>query len=141
MTATATARFTVPRLLEDVAPDAPRGQSTHFTTVATAVVRGRGLGLGTTAKLLYVVLRSYTGPNGTCFPGYARLQDDVGCGINQLTRAMCELETAGLVVRRRRGQGKPTLYTVQAPGGGTHTPQAEPPQVHSSGGSCFTPPV
>jgi Helix-turn-helix domain len=129
MTATGTARFVAP------APPPPDGQAARppggagaapFTTVATAVVRGSGLGLSTAAKLLYVVLRSYAAPDGTCFPGYERLQADVGCGVNQLTRAVRELEAAGLVTRRRRGQGRPTLYTVHAPS----CTAPEPPQTH-----------
>jgi hypothetical protein len=137
MTATGTARFVAPALLpHDGQAERPPGNAgaAPFTTVATAVVRGRELGLSTEAKLLYVVLRSYAGPDGTCFPGYARLQGDVGCGANRLTRAVRELEAAGLVTRRRRGQGKTTRYTLHAPGAdpgeGAQTPRPR--------GSSFT---
>jgi hypothetical protein len=137
MTATGTARFATPTLLphDAQAERPPRGAgAAPFTTVATAVVRGAGLGLSTEAKLLYVVLRSYTGPDGTCYPGYARLQADVGCGVNRLTRAVRELEAAGLITRRRRGQGKTTRYAVRAPGAlapaGAQTPRPS--------GSSFT---
>jgi hypothetical protein len=123
VTAMGTACFVASSLPPDPVQDArddqavrpPPGAGARFTLVPTAVVQGHGLGLSALAKLLYVVLRSYADPEGACFPGYARLQDDVGCGINQLTRAMRELEGAGLLTRRRRGQGKPTLYTVHAP--------------------------
>jgi Helix-turn-helix domain len=135
MTATGTARFAAPTLLPPGAQaERPPGGAGAFTTVATAVVRGSGLGLSTAAKLLYVVLRSYAAPDGTCFPGYERLQADVGCGVNQLTRAMRELEGAGLVTRRRRGQGKPTLYTVHAPGARS----VGAPQTPRWRGSSFT---
>lgn len=112
MTATGTVRFSDAQV--------QRPGAAHFTQVATAVLRGRGL--SPWAKLLYVVLRSYAGPAGDCYPGYTTLQADVGCGINQLTRAMRELETVGLVTRRRRGQGKPTFYTVHAPGSSLPNP-------------------
>jgi hypothetical protein len=134
VTATATARF-LTRPLRDAGPAAPRDQAAHFTTVATAVVRGRTLGLSPWAKLLYVALRSYAGLDGTCFPGYATLRADVGCGLAQLSRAVRELEAAGLVTRRRRGQGKTTLYTVRAPG--TMPPAA--PQTRPRRGSRVAP--
>ena len=118
MTATGTARFVAPTLPpHDGQAERPPGGAgaAPFTRVPTAVVRGRGLGLSPWAKLLYVALCSYADPRGGCFPGYATLQADVGCGLNQLTKAVRELEAAGLVARRRRGQGHPTRYTVHAP--------------------------
>ena len=74
-------------------------------------------GLSRDAKLLYAVLLSYAWQAGSCFPGYARLQADLGCGINQVTKYLRELEGAGLVTRRRRGLGKTTLYTLHDPPG------------------------
>jgi hypothetical protein len=140
MTATGTARFATPALppFGAQAERPPGGAgAAPFTKVATAVVRGRGLGLSPWAKLLYVALCSYADPRGGCFPGYATLRADVGCGVNQLTRAARELEAAGLITRRRRGQGHPTRYTVHAPG----EAPAEAPQTLPEGGSSFTPSV
>jgi hypothetical protein len=140
MTATGTARFVAPMLLpRDGQAERPPGGAgaAPFTRVPTAIVRGRGLGLSPWAKLLYVALCSYADPQGGCFPGYATLRADVGCGINQLTKAIRELEAAGLVTRRRRGQGHPTLYTLHALGRGAATAPLTPPQ----GGSSFTPGV
>jgi hypothetical protein len=137
MTATGTVRFGDGRPQPAGQAGRPPGGAGAFTQVATAVVRGGGLGLSTEAKLLYVVLRSYAAPDGSCFPGYERLRADVGCGLNQLTRAVRELETAGLVTRRRRGQGKPTLYTVHAPS----TTAPEPPQTHPKSDSRLPAPV
>ncbi len=79
-------------------------------------------GLSRDAKLLYAVLLSYAWQQGSCFPGAERLQHDLGCGKNQVTRYLQELEDAGLVSRRRRGQGKTTLYTL-------HDPPAPPPTL------------
>jgi hypothetical protein len=145
MTATGTARFVAPALPPPDAqaerPPAGGAGAAPFTKVATAVVRGRGLGLSPWAKLLYVALCSYADPAGGCFPGYATLQADVGCGVNQLTRAARELEAAGLITRRRRGQGHPTRYTVHAPTLPPGAAPAEAPQTPPQGGSSFTPSV
>jgi Helix-turn-helix domain len=80
-------------------------------------------GLSRDAKLLYAVLLSYAWQRGSCFPGYARLQADLGCGINQVTQYLRELEDAQLVTRRRRGLGKTTIYTLHDP---PAPPKAEP---------------
>ena len=78
-------------------------------TVANAALRGgfvllprtllHAPGLSRDAKLLYAVLLSYAWQQGSCFPGYTRLQHDLGCGINQVTRYLRELEDAGLITR------------------------------------------
>jgi hypothetical protein len=140
MTATAAVRFTVAGHAPGLAPGGPPERPpAHFTTVATAAIRGRALGLSPWAKLLYVVLRSYAGPDGTCYPGYATLRADVGCGVAQLTRAVRELEAAGLVARRRRGQGRTTLYTVRVPGTVPPEPPRAPLQTRPRGGSRVAP--
>ncbi len=91
-------------------------------------------GLSRDAKLLYAVLLSYAWQHGSCFPGSERLQADLGCGKNQVTRYMQELERTGLITRRRRGLGKTTVYTLHdppAPQASPHGQAAGPP----SGGS------
>jgi Helix-turn-helix domain len=108
--------------------------------VASAALRGgfvllprtllHAPGLSRDAKLLYAVLLSYAWQRGSCFPGYERLQHDLGCGVNQVTKYLRELVGAGLVTRRKRGQGKTTLYTL-------HDPPA-PPQTHQIGESGVT---
>jgi hypothetical protein len=99
-------------------------------TVASAALRGgfvllprtllHAAGLSRDAKLLYAVLLSYAWQQGSCFPGYARLQADLQCSVNSVTKWMQELQGARLVTRRRRGQGKTTVYTL-------HDPPAPPP--------------
>jgi hypothetical protein len=116
----------------EIPPD-PGGPGAGTLAVANAALRGgfvllpRALlhapGLSRDAKLLYAVLLSYAWQRGSCFPGYARLQADLGCGINQVTKYLRELEEAGLVTRRRRGLGKTTLYTLHDP---PPPPKAEP---------------
>ena len=107
------------------------GPDSGTLAVANAALRGgfvllprtllHAPGLSRDAKLLYAVLLSYAWQQGRCFPGYARLQADLGCGINQVTKYLRELEGAGLVTRRRRGLGKTTLYTLHDP--------AAPPKI------------
>ena len=109
--------------------------SAPFTKVPTAIVRGHALGLSPWAKLLYVALCSYADPAGACYPGYTTLRADVGCGLNQLTRAMRELEAAGLITRRRRGQGHSSRYTLYAPA----TAPAAPLLIPSGSESRVTP--
>jgi hypothetical protein len=93
------------------------------------------------------LLLSYAWQRGSCFPGYARLQADLGCGINQVTRYLRELEGVGLVTRRRRGLGKTTLYTLYTlhdppppPKAAPALPTADPerPLIHQIGESGVT---
>ena len=103
--------------------------------VASAALRGgfvllprtllHAPGLSRDAKLLYAVLLSYAWQQGSCFPGYERLQVDLQCSVNSVTKWMQELQGARLVSRRRRGQGKTTLYTL-------HDPPAPPPGPRSA---------
>jgi hypothetical protein len=81
------------------------------------------------------VLLSYAWQRGSCFPGYERLQHDPGCGVNQVTKYLRELEGAGLVTRRKRGQGKTTLYTLHDP---PAPPTASPPPPAARGGAPQT---
>jgi hypothetical protein len=79
-----------------------------FVCLPRAVLRAPGLSV--LARLLYGVLLDYARQDGHCFPGTERLRADLGCGHNQLARAVRELEAGGLVARRRRGFGKTTVY-------------------------------
>jgi hypothetical protein len=90
-------------------------------------------GLSRDAKLLYAVLLSYAWQQGSCFPGYERLQHDLQCSVNSVTKWMQELEGVRLVTRRKRGQGKTTVYTLLDP------PAPPPGTVLGSGGSGQTP--
>ena len=164
MTATPMTRTPIP------APGRPPGLNGRASedhdagtlTVASAALRSgfvllprtllHAPGLSRDAKLLYAVLLSYAWQQGSCFPGTERLQHDLGCGKNQVTRYLQELEDAGLVSRRRRGQGKTTLYTLHdapavpaasslpsrpgvpdAPKRGAHTPRTGEPRLPKSG--------
>src|SRR5215207_6846162 len=127
--------------LEAATPYEP-GPDAGTLAVANAALRGgfvllprtllHAPGLSRDAKLLYAVLLSYAWQRGSCFPGYERLQHDLGCGVNQVTRYLRELEGAGLVTRRKRGQGKTTLYTLHDP---PAPPTASPPPPAARGGT------
>jgi hypothetical protein len=91
-----------------------------FVCLPRAVLRAPGLSV--LARLLYGVLLDYARQDGHCYPGTERLQADLGCGHNQLARALRELEAGGLVARRRRGFGRTTLYRLLP------LPAAQPPR-------------
>jgi hypothetical protein len=120
------------------APDPDAGT----LAVANAALRGgfvllprtllHAPGLSRDAKLLYAVLLSYAWQAGSCFPGYERLQADLQCSVNSVTKWMQELERAGLVTRRKRGQGKTTRYTLHDPAA-PPAPPAPPPGPESVG--------
>jgi hypothetical protein len=134
MTATATARFTT-HPLEDVdelvpGPDAPAPRA-GFVLLPRAVLHQADLSRD--ARLLYAVLLSYAWQQSQCFPSHQRLQADLGCGINQVTKYLRELEDAGLVTRRRRGLGHTTVYTLH------DAPQPpQPAQTHQNSESGVT---
>ena len=135
MTATPMLRTPAPApgIPPDPTPPPGAGADDHAggtLAVASAALRGgfvllprtllHAPGLSRDAKLLYAVLLSYAWQQGSCFPGYERLQADLQCSVNSVTKWMQELQDARLVTRRRRGQGKTTLYTL-------HDPPAPPP--------------
>jgi Helix-turn-helix domain len=66
------------------------------------------------------VLLSYAWQQGSCCPGYGRLQQDLQRSVDSVTKWIQELEGAGPVARGERGRGKTTLYTL-------HDPPAPPP--------------
>jgi biotin operon repressor len=64
------------------------------------------------AKLLYAVLLGYAWEQDRCFPGYARLCQDMGATEKVVRKYMQELEAIGLVIQKRRGLGKTNLYRL-----------------------------
>jgi hypothetical protein len=61
---------------------------------------------------LHAALLSY-GWHGECWPGMEALQARTKMGERALRAAKTELVEAGLLDEKRRGQGKPNLYTVR----------------------------
>jgi DNA-binding transcriptional ArsR family regulator len=64
------------------------------------------------AKLTYAMLLKYARELDECFPGQDRLARDMGNGERSVRRWLKELERAGLIDIKQRGQGRPNLYTV-----------------------------
>jgi hypothetical protein len=135
VTTTGTVRFT-PRPPEDVDEPALAGHAGHdaerprtgFVLLPRAVLHQADLSRD--ARLLYAVLLSYAWQEGSCFPSYQRLKADLGCGLNQVTKYLRELESAGLVTRRRRGLGHSTVYTIHDPADGGCSQDDQPTQTH-----------
>jgi hypothetical protein len=91
----------------------PMRRKASYTQVSTAILRDRGLSAG--ARLLYALLLSYAWQEGICFPDEATLSADMAMGVRQVRRYRDELLVAGLLVVRRRGQGKSNLYAFPTP--------------------------
>ena len=120
-----------PTAFGDVAPAPPvdvLAPAAGFVRLPRAVLRAPGL--SDRAKLLYALLLDYAREDGCCWPGTDRLRADLACGHNQLGRAARELEAGGLVVRRRRGFGRTTVYSLP-PLSGT-PPTTAPPRIRRS---------
>ena len=64
------------------------------------------------AKMLYAVLLGYAWEKDSCFPGYARLCQDMQASENMVRKYMRELEAAGILSQKRRGLGKTNIYTL-----------------------------
>lgn len=94
----------------------------HGTVTVEDGVRGEGfiavpramLGkLSPNALALHIALLSYGWQDGQCFPGMARLSQATRLGEKPLRAAKRELVDAGLLTEKRRGLGRPNLYTVR----------------------------
>jgi Helix-turn-helix domain len=88
-----------------------------FTQVPNFVLTKPELSVG--AKLAYAMLLKYAWADDACYPGQAKLADDMGSGERSVRRYLEELEKSGLLEINQRGLGKTNLYrlflTVQKP--------------------------
>ncbi len=64
------------------------------------------------AKILYAILVDYAWQERRCFPGYARLCEDMGASEPIVRKYMRELEEVDLLTQKRRGLGKTNLYVL-----------------------------
>src|SRR5437867_3987060 len=80
-----------------------------FTQVPNFILRNATLSLG--AKVAYAMFLSYAWHDDFCFAGQDRLAADMGMSRPRVTEFVGELERAGLVEIKRRGQGKTNYYT------------------------------
>jgi hypothetical protein len=82
-----------------------------FTQVPNFILENPELSVG--AKVIYAMFLRYAWHNDKCFPGQARLADDIGMSIGRVNQFIKELEAAELIEITKRGQGKTNLYTVK----------------------------
>ena len=81
-----------------------------WTGVPNFILESKEISIG--AKLTYAMLLKYAREDDECFPGQDRLAKDMGNGSRSVVRYIAELEEVGLVTVKRRGQGRPNLYTI-----------------------------
>lgn len=81
-----------------------------WTGVPNFILENDQISIG--AKLTYAMLLKYLREQDQCFPGQERLAKDMGSGLRSVVRYIAELEEAGLLEIKRRGQGRSNLYHV-----------------------------
>src|SRR5215211_6890435 len=81
-----------------------------FTQVPNVILTKKELSVG--AKLAYAMLLKYAWGDGACFPGQAKLAQDMGSGERSVRRYLDELEKARLMEIVQRGLGKTNLYRL-----------------------------
>jgi DNA-binding transcriptional ArsR family regulator len=81
-----------------------------WTGVPNFILESKEISVG--AKLIYAMLLKYARELDECFPGQKKLADDMGSSERSVRSWLKELEKAGLVSIKQRGQGWPNLYTV-----------------------------
>ena len=82
-----------------------------FTQVPNFVLKNTTLGIG--AKVTYAMFLHYAWQKDSCFPGQERLGVDIGLSKSRVNEFIKELERAGLIEIRRRGQGKTNIYKIK----------------------------
>ena len=81
-----------------------------FTQVPNHILESDKISPG--AKLTYAMLLKYAWYDDGCYPGQAKLADDMGAGERSIRTYLKELEAAGLLDITQRGLGKTNLYRL-----------------------------
>ena len=81
-----------------------------WTGVPNFILENKELSVG--AKLTYAMLLKYAREQEECFPGQQRLAQDMGTTRQSANAYIGELRRRGFIAVKRRGQGRPNLYTV-----------------------------
>src|SRR6185312_159623 len=81
-----------------------------FTQVPNFILTKEDVSVG--AKLAYAMLLKYAWGDDACFPGQAKLAEDMGSGERSVRRYLDELEQGGLLEIIQRGLGKTNLYRL-----------------------------
>jgi len=63
-------------------------------------------------KMAFAMLLSYAWQNDYCFPGQARLAEDMGLDERSVRRHLKSLEANELLTIKRRGLGKTNIYEL-----------------------------
>ena len=89
-----------------------------------------------TAKLVYAAIAYRIGNNSCCWPGMRRLASDTCLHRNSIARSIEELESAGYLQVKRRGNGQSNLYRLAERHNKSVTKKQPPPSNrHKYGGS------
>lgn len=81
-----------------------------FTQVPNFILTNPGISVR--AKLSYAMLLKYARDAEGCFPGQAKLAEDIGAGERSIRTYLKELEAAGLLEITQRGLGKTNFYSL-----------------------------
>ena|ERR1700722_5851020 len=81
-----------------------------FTQVPNFILKSNKLSAGD--KLAMAMILSYMWHNDYCFPGQARLAQDMGVDERSVRRHLKALQQAELLKIIRRGQGKTNIYEL-----------------------------
>lgn len=89
---------------------ADAASSRGFTQVPNFLLRSGRLSPGD--KLSFAMLLSYAWHNDSCFPGQAKLAQDLGLSDRSVRTHLKSLEAHGLLEIKRRGLGKTNIYVL-----------------------------
>src|SRR6202790_2117230 len=93
-----------------------------FTQVPNFILTKPDISVG--AKLAYAMLLKYAWGDDACFPGQAKLAEDMGAAERSIRTYLNELEAAELLEIKQRGLGKTNLYrlhlTIKSTGARRH---------------------
>src|SRR5712691_9879743 len=81
-----------------------------FTQVPNFILENSALSLG--AKVTYALFLHFAWNKDSVFPGQDRLGAHMGMSTSRANEYIKELEAAGLIEIRRRGQGKTNIYKL-----------------------------
>ncbi len=79
-----------------------------FTQVPNFILKSKKLSSGD--KMAFAMLLCYAWQNDYCFPGQERLAEDLGVTDRSVRTNLKALEEQGLLVIKRRAQGKTNIY-------------------------------
>ena len=81
-----------------------------FTQLPHYILKDKKLSHG--AKLTYAVLLSYAWQENSCFPGQARMANDLGTTDRSIRTFLIELKQAKYIDWRQQGLGKTNIYYI-----------------------------